>query len=177
VSLAEFRANKDEFFRDAPDSPLTAHQKRIFSGLRYYPEDPALALELPVEAFPEHELVAMRTSTGGEAVYERWALVRFTVDGAEAALTLYREPGSGHIFLPFQDVNAGTETYGAGRYLEVLPLDDGDGGDGGRVLLDFNYAYNPYCAYNEMWSCPIPPAENRLRVAIRAGERAFHGGH
>jgi hypothetical protein len=171
VSLAEFRANKDEFFRDAPDSPLTAHQKRAFSGLRYYPENPALALELPVEVFPERELVAMQTSTGGEAVYERWARVAFEVDGAEAALTLYREPGSGHIFLPFQDVNAGTETYGAGRYVEVMPLDDG------LVLLDFNYAYNPYCAYNEMWSCPVPPVENRLKVAIRAGERSFEDGH
>lgn len=171
MSLAEFRANKDEFFRDAPDSPLTAHQKREFSGLRYYEANDALALELPVDPFPEPELVAMQTSTGGEATYERWARVTFPVDGTEASLTLYREPGSGHIFLPFRDANAGGETYGAGRYVEVMPL------DGGLVLLDFNYAYNPYCAYNEMWSCPVPPAENRLQVAIRAGERSFAAGH
>ena len=171
MSLAEFRNNKDEFFRDAPDSPLTAEQRRVFSGLRYYDENPALALELPVDVFPEQELVAMQTSTGGEVAYLRWGRVAFDVDGAEALLTLYREPGSGHIFLPFQDANAGTETYGAGRYLEVLPI------DGETVLLDFNYAYNPYCAYNEMWTCPVPPSENRLRVAIRAGERAFEDGH
>jgi uncharacterized protein len=171
VSLAEFRASKDEFFRDAPDSPLTAHQKREFSGLRYYDENPALVLELPVEVFPDHELVAMQTSTGGEAAYERWARVSFPVEGSDVALTLYREPGSGHIFLPFQDANAGGETYGAGRYVEVIPLEDGP--EVSQVLLDFNYAYNPYCAYNEMWSCPVPPAENRLKVAIRAGERSF----
>lgn len=171
MSLEEFRANKDEFFRDAPDSPLAPQQKRAFSGLRYYEENPALAIEAPLEFFPEREIVTMSTSTGGEASYERWARVRFEVDGAEAALTLYREPGSGHIFLPFQDANAGGETYGAGRYLEVLEL------DGGRALLDFNYAYNPYCAYNELWSCPVPPSENRLRIAIRAGERSFEDGH
>jgi uncharacterized protein (DUF1684 family) len=171
MSLADFRTNKDEFFRDAPDSPLTAQQKRSFSGLRYYEENPALVLELPLEVFAEREEVAMVTSTGGEAHYERWARVEFAIDGALAALTLYREPGSGHIFLPFQDANAGGETYGAGRYLEVIPL------DGGRALLDFNYAYNPYCAYNEQWSCPIPPPENRLDVAIRAGERSFGDAH
>lgn len=169
--LDEFRAGKDEFFRDSPDSPLTATQHRSFTGLSYYPENPALALELEAVPFPIHELITMQTSTGGEAVYERWARVTFEVEGVEAGLTLYRERGSGHIFLPFQDSNAGSETYGAGRYLEVLPLDDG------RVLLDFNYAYNPYCAYNDGWSCPVPPAENRLKVPIRAGERTFEGGH
>ncbi len=170
-NLEQFRAGKDEFFRDAPDSPLTASQHRTFKGLSYYDENPALALELTAVPFPIRELVTMQTSTGGEAVYERWARVTFEVDGVEAGLTLYREPGSGHIFLPFQDSNAGTETYGAGRYMEVLPLDEG------RVLLDFNYAYNPYCAYNDGWSCPIPPAENRLKVPIRAGERTFEAGH
>ncbi len=169
--LEQFRAGKDEFFRDAPDSPLTASQHRLFKGLNYYDENPSLALEVEAVPFPIRELVTMQTSTGGEAVYERWARVTFEVEGAEAALTLYREPGSGHIFLPFQDSNAGTETYGAGRYMEVLPL------EGRRVLLDFNYAYNPYCAYNDGWSCPIPPAENRLKVPIRAGERTYEAGH
>lgn len=169
--LDEFRAGKDEFFRDSPDAPLTASQRQHFTGLAYYEENPALALEVEAVPFAEREIVSMQTSTGGEATYERWARVTFDVDGAEASLTLYREPGSGHIFLPFQDSNAGGETYGAGRYLEVLPLEDG------RVLLDFNYAYNPYCAYNDGWSCPVPPAENRLKVPIRAGERTFIGGH
>ena len=83
---------------------------------------------------------------------------------------IYRDPQDGALFLPFRDTTSGAESYGAGRYLEVEPTDDG------KLRVDFNYAYSPYCAYcayNDRWSCPIPPAENRLGVAIRAGERSF----
>jgi hypothetical protein len=73
--------------------------------------------------------------------------------------------GGGGYFLPFMDATSGDETYGAGRYLEIEPL------PGGKLLVDFNMAYNPYCAYNEYWSCPIPPKENRLSVPIEAGEK------
>jgi len=169
TQLDDFRRAKDEFFRDEPDSPLAASQRQAFAGLAYYDENPALALELEARPFEERELLSMQTSTGGEATYERWGRIEFEVEGEAAALTLFRDPHAGHFFLPFQDANAGGETYGAGRYLEVEPAGDG------RLWVDFNYAYNPYCAYNEHWSCPIPPAENRLKVAIRAGERAFPG--
>ncbi len=94
--------------------------------------------------------------------------MRFRVDGAEAALTVYRDLEQGALFVPFRDATSGMESYGAGRYLEPEPA------PGGRLHVDFNYAYNPYCAYNDAWSCPLPPAENTLRVPIRAGERAFH---
>lgn len=173
TQLDEFRQAKDAFFRDEPESPLTASQRQGFTGLAYYDEDPALALELQPHPFEQRELVQMLTSTGDEAVYERWGRIEFDVEGEPAALTLFRDPHSGHFFLPFQDANAGGETYGAGRYLEVEPAGDD------RLWVDFNYAYNPYCAYNEHWSCPIPPAENHLQVAIRAGERSFPGtnGH
>jgi hypothetical protein len=165
--LDDFRRGKDEFFREDPHSPLTAAQRREFAGLRYYPEDPALRLAVQPQAFEEPELVEMQTSTGDTARYLRWARIEFAVEGQAAALTVYRDPGSGDMFLPFQDANAGGETYGAGRYLEPEELSDG------RLLVDFNYAYNPYCAYNEDWSCPIPLPENRLRVPVRAGEMSF----
>jgi len=87
------------------------------------------------------------------------------VDGVEQSLTVFRQPYSGELFLPFVDAGAWSETYGAGRYLDLPVL------EGGRLLVDFNYAYHPYCAYNPGYSCPIPPAENRLPVSIRAGER------
>ena len=92
-------------------------------------------------------------------------MVRFEVEGVEACLTIYANQHG--FFLPFVDSPAGQETYPAGRYLEpeVLP--------GGKDSLDFNLAYNPYCAYNDRWSCPFPPAENRLQVPIRAGEKLF----
>ena len=78
---------------------------------------------------------------------------------------------AGDFFLPFVDATAPDETYGAGRYLDIEPIGDG------KFLIDFNYAYNPYCAYNDKWSCPIPPKENRLKVRIEAGEKKYYEDH
>jgi uncharacterized protein len=169
--LTDFRAAKDQFFRSDPQSPLLPQQQASFQGLTYYDENPALVIEAVPEPFPDQETIEMQTSTGDIASYVRWSRIRFEVDGEEAALTVFRDAGSGALFLPFQDANAGGETYGAGRYLEVEAV------DGGRLQVDFNYAYNPYCAYNERWSCPIPPSENRLTVAVRAGEQTFANSH
>ena len=109
----------------------------------------------------------MQTSTGDVASYRRLGTVSFEVDGEAAQLTVYKDAEGDDLFLPFADATSGSETYGAGRYLDVQPLRDG------RFLLDFNYAYNPYCAYNERWSCPLTPFENRVRVPIRTGEKSF----
>jgi uncharacterized protein (DUF1684 family) len=165
--LTAFRAAKDRFFKEHPQSPLTDEQRDSFTGLRYFPEQPALRLALPVEPFAEDAAIELQTSTGDTRAYRRLGTLRFTVEGQEASLMLFADEAGG-LFLPFADALAGQETYGAGRYLEPEPLGDG------RVLLDFNLAYNPYCAYNEEWSCPLTPPENRLKVAIRAGERLFH---
>ena len=168
AELDDFRAQKDAFFARHPQSPLLPAQRGAFAGLRYYPADPALAFDLAPEPFAEPEPVEMQTSTGESATYLRWGRLTFAVEGRDVTLTLFADPGSGSFFLPFQDAGRGTETYGAGRYLDVEPLPDG------RLHVDFNYAYNPYCAYNDAWSCPIPPRENMLNVHIRAGERTFH---
>lgn len=165
TEVDDFRREKDAFFRSDPDSPLTPEQRRAFAGLRYFAEDPELRLVVEVEAFAAPESIRMQTSTGDVQVYERFGRFSFTVDGQSAALTIYRNEHG--YFLPFVDALAGRETYGAGRYLEPLE------GEDGRFFIDFNYAYNPYCAYNENWSCPIAPAENRLKVPIRAGEMVF----
>ncbi len=167
--LAAFRAEKDDFFAHHPQSPLTAEQKRNFHGLNYFPEAPELSLETQAEEFPVKERIEMQTSTGGVQVYHRHARIRFNVDGQPAELTIYAGPNG--FFLPFVDSLAGRETYGAGRYLEPEPL------PGGRFLVDFNLAYNPYCAYSENWSCPLTPFENRLKVPIRAGEKLFDQNH
>ena len=95
------------------------------------------------------------------------AQVRFAVDGEEATLTVFRDGERGSLFIPFRDASAGEETYEVGRYLEPQSRPDG------TLDVDFNYAYNPFCAYSEGWSCPIPPEENRLALTIPAGERAF----
>ena len=164
--LDAFRAEKNEFFGNHPQSPLTREQRKDFHGLQYFPENDALRLEVKVEEFEDKQKFEMQTSTGDVQAYEKFGKFHFDVDGEEAELTIYRSEYG--FFLPFVDSLAGQDTYPAGRYLdpEALP--------GGRFIVDFNIAYNPYCAYNEMWSCPITPAENRLKVAIRAGEKLFH---
>lgn len=164
--LDEFRKAKDEFFASHPQSPLTREQRRGFQGLHYFPENEALRLEVQVDEFPEKEYLEMQTTTGDVQAYRRYGRFRFQTEGREAELTIYQNEYG--FFLPFVDALAGSETYPAGRYLEPDPL------PGSHFLVDFNLAYNPYCAYNEMWSCPITPPENRLKAPIRAGEKLFH---
>lgn len=164
--LTEYRAEKDEFFRRHPQSPLTTEQKIAFTGLNYFPENEALRLEVQVETFKDQQPMEMQTSTGGVQVYIRYGRFKVQVEGQDAELTIYQNEHG--YFVPFVDSLAGKETYPAGRYLEPEAL------VGNRFFVDFNLSYNPYCAYNEMWSCPITPPENRLKVPIRAGEKLFH---
>ena len=161
--LTQWRTAKDDAFGSPKQSPLTPEQIAQFQGLHYFPEDPSLRFEPTVEPYDPQEMVEMETSTGETATYIRWGHVRFTVDGQAQALTVFRDPAQQHWFLPFRDATSGTETYGAGRYLEP------ESGKNDTLILDFNYAYNPFCAYNAQWTCPLPPAENRLPVPIPAG--------
>ncbi len=164
--LEKFRAEKDDFFRESHQSPLTVEQKRAFHGLEYFPENPALRLELTLERVIAAEPVTLATSTGAEREYYHAGQIRFDVNGAEAILQVY-EDDYGY-FLPFSDATVPVETYGAGRYLEPHEIRHN------VLAVDFNLAYNPFCAYNERWSCPLPPSANRLRVKIEAGEKKFH---
>lgn len=164
-TLTEFRKSKDDFFAHDPSSPLTPDQRDGFKGLSYFPENPDLRLEIAITPFSGQEKVQLPTSTGDIQTYTRYGRFSFNVNGNQAELTLFESPHG--YFLPFVDSQATKETYGAGRYLDPERLPDG------KFQIDFNLAYNPYCAYNEMWSCPLPPAENRLDVPIRAGEKNF----
>lgn len=166
TDLERFRREKDTFFRSSPDSPLTPEQKRRFKGLKYFPENPALDLVVTVEDFADKQTIQMQTSTGDVRTYQQVGRFKFEVEGQEAALTIYANQHG--YFLPFADSLAGQETYGAGRYLEPEPA------GGGRFAVNFNLAYSPYCAYGDRWSCPVTPAENRLKVAVRAGEKLYH---
>ena len=163
--LEQFRKEKDEFFRSSHHSPLLPEQRHIFEGLRYFPENPGLRLEIAVKRFPAGGQIQFQTNTGDIQTYERFGRFTFEVEGQRAELTIF-ENENGY-FLPFADSLAGRETYGAGRYLEPERLPDG------RFEVDFNLAYNPYCAYNEGWTCPITPPENRLKVPIQAGEKTY----
>jgi uncharacterized protein (DUF1684 family) len=165
TELTQFRIAKNDFFANHPQSPLTPTQKRKFHGLEYYPENPALRLEVEIEDHPDKEPIQIQTSTGELQIYKRVGIIQFQVDGSPAELTIFENEHG--LFLPFADSMAGVETYGAGRYLEPIEMPNG------KYLVDFNLAYNPYCAYNDTWSCPLTPWENRLKVPIQAGEKIF----
>ncbi len=166
--LTDFRKMKDTFFKDNYQSPLEKEQKKDFSGLKYFPENPLLRFDLQLEKNNKPDRVTMPTSTGDQQDYWHVGQITFKVDGKPAILQVYLGVDGGEYFIPFVDATAPDETYGAGRYLE--PDDLGNE----RLHVDFNMAYNPYCAYNDRWSCPIPPRENRLSVRIEAGEKKFH---
>ncbi len=167
-ALLESRQDKDAFFKTDRDSPLTPQQRMAFDSLRYFPPDPALAFEIALIKFApaDQTLQRMMTSKNEIRHYRRWGRLEFEVDTQIVGLTLFQDQGGDYFFLPFADPTNGHETYGAGRYVEVEPLPDG------RFRLDFNTAYNPYCAYNNRFSCPYVPTENRLPVPIRAGEQS-----
>ena len=167
--LAAFRRHRDQFLGQDEDSPLTPADREGFTGIDYFPERPDLAFELPIDTGGEGvgEVVKLPTSDGDERDFQRAGRVHFDVDGTPATLSVFREVGRGRFFVPFKDATSGDATYKDGRYLDPRAKPDG------TLVLDLNYAYNPYCAYGDGWSCPLPPAENVLGVAIEAGERAF----
>jgi uncharacterized protein len=167
--LKRFRAEKDRVFATDPHSPLTTEQRGPFRGLAYFDENPKLVIHASIDPKVEPGEVPMATSGGEEQVYRRYGLVRFRVDDQPAQLVLYASDDSDELFVPFRDSTSGKETYGAGRYLEAHAHGD-------DVTIDFNYAYNPNCAYDPSWSCPLPPPENWLKVPIRAGEKTFGPG-
>jgi uncharacterized protein (DUF1684 family) len=166
ASLESQRMEKDHFFKHGPYSPI--EDRTNFSGLDYYPPDPVYRYVLPLQKADQPELLTFQTSTGDEQTYNRLGTIEFEVAGETARLAVYKSTDHDGLFLPFRDATSGQETYGAGRYLEPHELGDG------QLLVDFNLAYNPFCAYSVHYSCPLPPFENHLtRVAIRAGEKSF----
>ena len=194
-TLREFRAAKDALFARHPQSALAPEQRADFAGLRYFPYAPELRVEATLTPLgSEPQGAAMEESqieaSGPHTMrFERAARASFTLDGVVAELTLYWiDVYGGGLFLAFRDATCPAESYGGGRYLldtvkgsDLIRLDgapegtsEAKGYAGGRALLDFNYAYNPSCAYDPRWVCPLAPPENRLPMAIRAGERKYH---
>jgi len=161
-----WRATRDEFFRSHPQSPSPGYDR-----LRYFDHDPALRVLADIET-AERERRAIETSGDGEpGWFTRFALARFSLGGEPLTLELYwLDAYGGGLFVPFRDATSGRETYGAGRYLLDTVKGADLGADDDRLVLDFNLAYNPSCAYDPSWVCPLAPAANRLPVAVRAGE-------
>jgi uncharacterized protein len=161
MTLAEFRAEKDQFLRSR-NSPLPPGLRASFEGLAYFPENPQMRFSSRLIPDPEQTATPMQTSSGAERVYLRLGWLEFL----DKRLAVFVPEGSegNELFIPFRDATSGEQTYGSGRYLEAELHNNG-------AMLDFNLAYNPYCAYSQGWSCPIPPLENWLDIPILAGEK------
>jgi uncharacterized protein len=166
-----WREARDELFRSHPSSPLPEDERAAHAGIPYFDFDPALTVLAEVEPRPA-ESRQISSSGSEEIAFDRIAVARFDLDGTPLQLELYWLSGyGGGLFVPFRDATSGTETYGGGRYLLDTVKGSDLGMDGDRLVLDFNFAYNPSCSYDPRWVCPLSPPANRLEVAIRGGER------
>ena len=168
--LKVFREKKDHFFKEDSQSPLKESDRKKFKSLLYFPLDLKYAMVRSIERYPTEPkpvYVNLPTNKGREKKYVKYGRFRFKWEGKECSLQIYRPLGGGELFLPFKDQTSEKETYLEGRYLYIEPMPDG------RVLIDFNRAYNPFCQYNEKFSCPFASKENWLDMAIRAGEKRF----
>jgi uncharacterized protein (DUF1684 family) len=174
-SIIRERSTKDAAFKSGEGSPILPEDRPGFHGLSYYPINPSMRFSARLIRYPQPEQVRLATNTGEIRNGLRYGYFDFRVGAQNCRLQVYRledDPDAGiSLFVPFRDSTSGLDTYGAGRYLDLRE------NTSSVYDLDFNRAYNPYCAYNSEYSCPIPPAENTLTVAIRAGEKKYSRGH
>ncbi|HEY0284087.1 MAG TPA: DUF1684 domain-containing protein [Vicinamibacterales bacterium] len=161
------RAAKDDAFSTQPDEPVPSSKVKEFVPLKYFPPDPEYVVPASLNPAKERIEIEMLTSQGKARRHQRVGVLEFTLKGQPLTLGAFVEAGAGleRLFVPFSDMTSGTETYAAGRYLEL------DRTSSGVYTIDFNKAYNPYCFYNPTYDCPYPPRESRLPLPIRAGER------
>jgi len=172
--IEALRREKDYFFREDPESPIPQSLRARFVGLAYFPVEPKYRVRAKLVREPNPQRVVMATSKGVPRDMVRIGFFEFEIDGTKLRLAAYKSvppPGHRHedhsLFVPFRDATSGKETYGAARYLDLEDWRTDD------YVLDFNPAYNPYCAYSDAYICPFPPQENWLAVPIRAGEKNF----
>jgi uncharacterized protein len=167
--IAAARTDKDRQFRETADSPVPKDKRDTLLPLPYFPIDPNYAVPAALKLSDDRPVFEMPTSTGALRKMQLVGTLQFTLAGEQRSLGAFVEDGTRQItelFVPFADQTTGTETYSAGRYLNIEPTTTG------YYTIDFNGAYNPYCAYNAAYECPYPPPSNRLNIEIRAGEKA-----
>lgn len=169
TELSAARSEKDAAFQTATDSPVPADKRDAVLPLRYFPVDPNFAVPAALKLSEDRPVFEMPTSTGALRRMQLVGQLQFTLQGQPRSLGAFVEEGTQQIdrlFVPFADLTTGKDTYSAGRYLDIQPTTTG------YYTIDFNRAYNPYCAYNASYECPYPPPSNRLDVAVAAGEKA-----
>lgn len=172
TDVKKFRETREKSFRNAGETPLRQEDFLKFKGLEYFETSEKFAVKAKLTKTTDEQIFMMPTSSGTTRKYFKYGVLTFEIDGKSFSLTAFRSETSvknnGSLFVPFRDATNGKETYGAGRYLDIkAPVGD-------ETALDFNFAYNPACAYGrDDFSCAIPPKENFLQVEIKAGEKAF----
>lgn len=170
--VLEWRKERDVFFKNHQRSPLTLKEKKDFKGLKYYPFDQQYFFSGRIERYVFHinnpkYYATFLTNKGTNKRYIRYGKFHFRLDRKDYTIEIYKSILSDMLFLPFKDKTNGKETYEGGRYIDAEILPDY------KMVLDFNEAYNPSCAYNEKFVCALPPRENMLEIEIRAGEKNF----
>jgi uncharacterized protein len=166
--IAAWRAEKDAFMRGASESPVPSDKRSSFPPLPYYPIDEQYRVPAGLKMVESDQIIELSLSTGQTRQMRRIGTLAFTLKGEPLSLTAFADVGDTRLrrlFVPFGDLTSGTETYQGGRYLDL------DRTASGIYDLDFNRAYHPFCVFDARYECPIPPRENRLKVAIRAGEK------
>jgi uncharacterized protein (DUF1684 family) len=174
-TAAEFQANLNREFANREESPLTDEDFKVFQSLEFYPIDEKFIVEAKFVRTPKEKVFKMKTSTTRLPEYKKYGELLFQIDGKDYKLTIYqnieltkKEGYEDYLFLPFSDLTCGKGSYIGGRYIDMrIPKSN-------TVTIDFNKAYNPYCAYNHKYSCPIVPLENDLPIEILAGVKKFH---
>ena len=168
--VQDFRKGKDEFFTTSHESLLAHSKTHSIKMLRYFPPDPKFKVHTTLHKYDNPERVSMTTSKGTRQQFHRLGYFEFEIEGRKVKLQAYKstERESNELFIPFRDETSGNESYGAARYLDIEEEPDDS------YMIDFNYAYNPYCAYSEDYVCPLPPKENWLDVRILAGEMSYN---
>ena len=168
-SYTEMRAEKDAYF-ESEDSPLPSNERDHFKGLRYWKPSADYVVNATMELSEDDSTIEIPTTKDDMRQATRYGVLRFTVDGTECELTAYQFAGSdgSSLFVPFKDETTGARSYPTGRYLDI------EREEGNEYVIDFNNAYNPFCAYNDRYSCPLVPSENTLDVSIEAGEGTWN---
>jgi uncharacterized protein (DUF1684 family) len=166
--IAAWRAEKDAYMRGSSESPVPTEKRSTFPPLPYYPIDEQYRVPAALKVIGSDQIIELSLSTGQTRKMRRIGTLAFTLRGEPLQLTAFADVGDSQLrrlFVPFGDLTSGTETYQGGRYLDL------DRTASGVYDLDFNRAYHPFCVFDARYECPIPPRENRLKVAIRAGEK------
>lgn len=177
VGESEYQKNLNATYKDASKSPLKKRDLKEFKGLDFFPIDSTYIVKAKFTKTENAVTFEMPTTTARKPLYKEYGKLNFTLQGQICELTIYQSQDDledtkykDYLFLPFTDDTSGDTSYGGGRYMDIMISDINDQN---IVILNFNNTYNPYCAYNDKYSCPLTPRKNHLNIAIKAGIKAF----